>query len=116
MLKRPQKRMDALKAELEELRRGPATYSAIDRQKEILLVIENFLEQEELEWVQRGRANWLKHGDRNTNFFHMYASARRKKNTIKRLRREDGTWVECEEQLKEHVASYFFNLFTSSSS
>jgi hypothetical protein len=24
-------------------------------------------------WVQRARANWFKHGDRNTNFFHHFA-------------------------------------------
>lgn len=56
-LKRAQKRMAKLKKELEELRRGLATDVALDRQKEILLVIENLLEQEEIAWVQRGRAN-----------------------------------------------------------
>jgi hypothetical protein len=27
------------------------------------------MEQEELTLIQRARANWLKHGDRNTYFF-----------------------------------------------
>ena len=39
-LKRPQKRMAKLKKELEDLRRGPATDAAIDRQKEILVALQ----------------------------------------------------------------------------
>ncbi|XP_073363566.1 uncharacterized protein [Aegilops tauschii subsp. strangulata] len=113
VLKRPKKRMAALKAELEDLRRDPAIDAAIGRQKEILLVIENLLEQEEMEWVQRGRANWLKHGDRNTNFFYMYASARRKKNTIKSLQDENGVVHEGQAEMANIIQAYFTNLFTS---
>ena len=50
------------------------TDESIAAQKEILLRLELLLEQEEIIWVQRARANWLKHGDRNTNFFHHFAS------------------------------------------
>lgn len=46
-------------------------------------------------------------------FFHACALERKKKNTIGKLKREDGVWVEGEEHLKDHGASYFFNLFTS---
>ena len=45
------------------------TDESIATQKEIQLWLELLLEQEEIIWVQRARANWLKHGDRNTNFF-----------------------------------------------
>jgi hypothetical protein len=43
--------------------------AALAAQREIQLQIELTLEKEEMFWVQRARANWLKHGDRNTNFF-----------------------------------------------
>jgi hypothetical protein len=46
--------------------------------KEVPLKIELLLEQEELHWVQGGRTNWLRHGDSNNNFFHNFASARKK--------------------------------------
>jgi hypothetical protein len=43
------------------------TDDALAAQKEIQLHIEQTLEKEEMFWVQRARANWLKYGDRNTN-------------------------------------------------
>jgi hypothetical protein len=64
-------------------------------------------------WRQRAHVRWLQSGDKNTAFFHAFASERKKRNTIKILRREDGNWVEGEEKLKEHVENYFLNLFTS---
>jgi len=45
------------------------TDESIAAQKEILLQLELLLEQEEIFWVQLARANWLKHGDKNTSFF-----------------------------------------------
>jgi hypothetical protein len=47
--------------------------------KEKAALIEILLEQEEVHWQQRSRANWLMQGDRNTSFFQNFASARRKK-------------------------------------
>jgi hypothetical protein len=47
-------------------------------------------EKEEVAWLQRGRANWLRHGDRNTNFFHHFAIARKKRNLIKYLMSDTG--------------------------
>jgi len=55
------------------------TDESIAAKKEILLQLELQLEQEEIYWVQRARANWLKHGDRNTNFFHHFASSHKKR-------------------------------------
>lgn len=61
------------------------TATSLAAQKEIMLKIELLLEKEEMYWIQRARTNWLKHGDRNSNFFHHYASARRKRNKVKGL-------------------------------
>jgi hypothetical protein len=71
--KKPVQKMKKLKRELERLRRGPLTDETLAAQKEIFLQLQLLLEQEEIFWVQRARANWLKHGDRNTSFFHHYA-------------------------------------------
>jgi hypothetical protein len=75
--------------------------------------MENLLEQEELYWLQRGRVNWLKHGDQNTAFFHHSASARRKRNFIKCLKNDQGVVVEDQGQLCSLDATYFEHLFTS---
>ena len=63
--------------------------------------------------MQRSRANWLSQGDRNTSFFHSFASARRKKNLIKRLKDNNNNWVEGTDLLKLLIQNYFANLFTS---
>jgi hypothetical protein len=46
-------------------------------------------------------------------FFHNFASARRKKNYIKKLLNYDNEWVEGTTPLKPLVLNYFSNLFTS---
>ena len=55
--KKPAQQMKKLKRELEKLRRGPMMDDSIIAQKEILLQLELLLEQEEIFWVQRARAN-----------------------------------------------------------
>jgi hypothetical protein len=45
-------------------------------------------------------------------FFHNFASARRKKNFIKRLKDENNQWVEGTDSLKPIIFQYFANLFT----
>jgi len=69
VLKKLVHRIKKLRQELEVLRRVEMVDQSIAAQKEILLQLELALESEEIYWVQRARANWLKHGDRNTNFF-----------------------------------------------
>jgi hypothetical protein len=69
-------------------------------------------DQLDLFWRQRAHAHWLEKGDRNTSFFHAQASERKRKNTIKKLKGEDGVEVEGEEGLKALVTNYFSSLFT----
>lgn len=109
----PQRQLKKLKAELEQLRLGPLTDEVADRQRELLIRIEETLEKEEIYWVQRSRANWLKHGDRNTNFFNNFATARRKRNQIRKLLGEDGIWRDDVQSMGSLIADYFKDLFTS---
>jgi hypothetical protein len=82
------------------------------RQREIQITIENLLEQEEIYWLQRERANRLLHGDRNTSFFHNVATSRKKRNKIKNLDDTD-VWCEGTDQLKYLIPGYFSNLIAS---
>jgi hypothetical protein len=70
--------------ELETVMRGPINPENEQKKKEIAELIEKLLEQEEIRWNQRSRANWLQNGDRNTSYFHSFATARKKRNCIKK--------------------------------
>ena len=113
VLKCPKKRIRRAQRELEKAMSGPMNVENDEKAKEMAELIELLLQQEELHWLQRSRANWLKQGDRNTKNFHQFATARRKKNMIKKLRGDDNEWVEGTEMLKPLVFQYFSNLFMS---
>ncbi|KAK5785353.1 hypothetical protein PVK06_039927 [Gossypium arboreum] len=71
------------------------------------------IDKDELYWEQRARANWLQLGDRNTTFFHKFASTRRRINTISRLETNDGKEIYDESEIKGAATAYFQNLFSS---
>jgi hypothetical protein len=112
VLGEPKRRLKDLQMELNSAMEGPLTDEAAAKIQDIQLQIENLHEQDELKWVQRSRANWMKSGDRNTTFFHNFAMARKKRNLIKRLKNEGGNWIEDEEGLAAHINNYFGNLFS----
>ena len=115
VLKKPHAKLKKARRELEALMREPFSDDVKMRQKELSVLIENLLEQDEIYWAQRGRVNWLKKGDRNSSYFQHSATARRRRNLIKKLKDESQNWVEGNGNLSPLVRDYFRNLFTSSS-
>ncbi|KAE8686346.1 hypothetical protein F3Y22_tig00111069pilonHSYRG00104 [Hibiscus syriacus] len=78
------------------------------------LILNMEADKEELFWEQRARANWLRHGDMSTSFFHNYATYRRKNNTIVGLFDTYDTWIMDPIELISVADSYFKELFQSS--
>jgi hypothetical protein len=113
VLRKPQKRIRQAQIRFDEAMSGPMTAEKEEIAKEMKALIDLLLEQEETHWMQRSRANWLRQGDWNTSFFHNYATARRKKNFIKKLKGDADQWVEGTEALKPLIFQYFSNLFSS---
>jgi hypothetical protein len=113
VVRKPKGRLRKAQKQLEQALNGPLSAENDRKAKELANLVELLLEQEEVYWSQRSRANWLQLGDRNTTFFHNFASAHRKKNMIKKLKDNDGIWVEGTDLLKPLVFDYFSNLFSS---
>lgn len=55
--------------------------------------LNNLIAQEESCWKQREKVYWLRDDEMNSRFFHSYASARKKINTIVSLTHDDGMVV-----------------------
>ncbi|KAG5585966.1 hypothetical protein H5410_046400 [Solanum commersonii] len=55
----------------------------------LAMEFEEIAKKEEIAWKQRSRVQWLKHGDKNTKFFHRIATSHKKFNTMEQLDIED---------------------------
>lgn len=72
------------------------------------------LEKKEIFWWQRAKQFWLRDGDKNTKFFHKYASTRKEHNKIKRLKDENDEWKESDEEIQGLITDYFDSIFRTS--
>ncbi|KAK8628221.1 hypothetical protein V6N13_063931 [Hibiscus sabdariffa] len=61
---------------------GNADLTTVTVLKENRAKLWALIRREEQEWIQKSRLNWAVEGDRNTKFFHLVASARRRSNYI----------------------------------
>jgi len=68
--------------------------------------------REEVMWQQRSRIRWLTAGDKNTRFFHLRASQRRKKNKITSLKRPDGQVTEDAQEMGSLATNFYKSLFS----
>jgi hypothetical protein len=97
---------------LESWRRKGIGTEQVRREGLIRFKLSQLEDQRELYWKQRAHVNWMKEGDRKKKF-HSAASERKGLNRIKKLKKDDGSVVEGEEEKKEVVTNYFINLFSS---
>ena len=73
------------------------------------------MEQEELKWRQRAKEEWLKHGDRNTKYFHACATQRKMRNLIKQIVDEGGAHCNTAETIEGAFVRFYEDLFTTAS-
>lgn len=69
-----------------------------------------WLKKQETHWAHNSRVNWLKSRDKNTKFFHLYASLRRNKNNISSIEIE-GEKVVNPAMIREEAQKYFAQVF-----
>jgi hypothetical protein len=102
-----------LAAELEQLQSDPHRSGPSHAELKIKETIVELNHREEILWWQWSRIMWLAEGDRNTRFFHLRASRRRRRNRITKLKRADGEFTEDEQEMRELATSFYGNLFRS---
>lgn len=73
----------------------------------------NLLEKQEVYWKQRVKQHWLREWDKNTRFFHRFASARRQNNKLDRLKDANSDWQETIAGVQSVINEYFTELFMS---
>ncbi|KAA3476719.1 reverse transcriptase [Gossypium australe] len=98
---------------LEELNDKEGTEENLTEIMEVKLHLNMEINKEEKYWEQRARSNWLQVGDKNTSFFHKYASQRRRINRIRGLQRTDGSLATNEREIEKVARRYFSDLFES---
>ena len=67
---------------------------------------------EKVSWRQKSQELWLKEWDKITKFCHKMANAHQRKNSLARVKIEDG-WLTEEEKINEAVVGHFHNLLTA---
>jgi uncharacterized protein YjdB len=104
--------LSKLKRELESLQAVPGRLGPSHAEIKVTDQIVELNHREEIMWQQRSRIQWLSAGDKNTKFFHMRASQRRKKNKITKLRL-NGQIATDEQEMKNMTTSFYKQLYTS---
>lgn len=71
------------------------------------------LEKQEIFWRQRAKQYWLHDGEKNTRFFHKFASTKKEHNKLTKLKNANGVWKETDDEIQEIIIDYFNNMFCS---
>ncbi|KAL0361133.1 UNVERIFIED_CONTAM: LINE-1 retrotransposable element O protein [Sesamum radiatum] len=109
------KRIKDIESILKAATQSEITRDVQTRNKALQAELEELLEREETLWRQRGKALWLKEGDRNIAFFHAQATERRHRKEIKKLKNHAGVEVSGSYEIQDIIVEYFSNIFMSTS-
>jgi predicted XRE-type DNA-binding protein len=108
-----EKRIKKTKKELNRCLKDTISEESVHREHVLRFKLERLEDQRDMYWRQRAHVDWLKHGDRNTRFFHTCCSERKRRNRITNLKKENNEIIEGQEELKQHIYDYYKSLFTS---
>ncbi|XP_042972814.1 uncharacterized protein LOC122304621 [Carya illinoinensis] len=92
--------------EMQDKGRGDHVESVKNLQKDI----EQRLAEEEIKWKQRAKQHWLQVGDKNTKYFHMQATHRRKVNRISQILDSSNRLVTEKQQIGTTLSNHFSDL------
>lgn len=105
------KEMSQRRQQVKDLMALLVTHTTLGEIHRVDAEIDEIENREETYWEQHNRQNWLLDGDKNTAFFNKKGDQRWKRNKIKGVFNERGTWREDEQETKAVFAAYFQSLF-----
>lgn len=108
---RPDKHLSHIEETMLTKQSMPPTDKSREEEKELQDKYNSTLHQINAYWLQRSRLRWNAEGDLNTAFFHATTSARRRRNMIHMLQREDGTWTVCPKEIKASFVKHFRSIY-----
>lgn len=83
-------------------------------EKEVAVEYSRVLELEESLLRQKSRFQWLELGDANNSFFHRSLMVRRNRNQINHIQKEDGSFMQEENEIRDAAEMYFQNILAPS--
>lgn len=86
----------------------------INLENDLLKDLDTVLNQEEELWALKSRVNWMIQGDRNTAFYHVSTSVRRKRDKILAVIDLVGEWIYQGEDAKEFIKNGYRDIYTIS--
>jgi hypothetical protein len=104
------KEIKKLKSALDEAKVQALVSDNSREMRDIERRLHEVYETEEIMYKQRSRQDWLKAGDRNTRYFQNRATHRKRKNTIRFLKRADGSRCDTDEGMREMAQTFYASL------
>ncbi|KAL6141778.1 hypothetical protein ACLB2K_060065 [Fragaria x ananassa] len=105
--------IELIRGRLQQLMSLPLSSGNLEEHASLSGKLEGFLEEERLYWKQRSKVTWLTEGDKNTKFFHRFASNRKAKNRLAGLFDETGVWKPALDGMEKVILDYFSFMFRS---
>jgi hypothetical protein len=84
-----------------------------EKEKELKEELQRLMEQEELSLKQRAKVDWLRHGDKNSKYFHACVRQRQRRNSVEKINDAGGQLCTTQEAIEKAFVGYFEALFTS---
>jgi hypothetical protein len=106
----------SLRSKLDSARAAELVTGSSLEVEEIERQLHVIYDREEIMCRQRSRQEWLKAGDKNTKYFQNRASHRKRKNTVRALRREDGSLCNTNDGMSAMAQAFYHSLYSSEGS